>query len=49
MKLRKARGRLAARRRAWDTSGYPTGYRRPGSFKKAWPRGRARSHKAQGA
>lgn len=49
MRLKKAAGRLAARRRSWDASDYPDGFKRPGSYKKSHPRGRGKSHKDQGA
>lgn len=49
MNLKKASGRLAARRRSFDAADYPDGFKRPGSYKKPWPRGRQKSHKTQGA
>lgn len=41
MKGRKQLARLQRRQKAWDASfAGQDGYKRPGSFKKSWPKGR---------
>jgi hypothetical protein len=45
VKLSKARGRLAARRKVFDAMKENDAYKRPGSYKKPFPAGRGKSHK----
>lgn len=40
MKGKKRLARLQRRQKAWDTFKHPDGFKRPGSFKKDFPKGK---------
>jgi hypothetical protein len=39
MKYRKTSLRLKKRQKSWDDSKFPDGFKRPGSYKKPYPKG----------